>query len=94
MQLPIGNASSMPLPANVFKEIDILSMEQFGHNTAINRKDQGAILSHNCDTYSEQGVIKAENHLKFVNTETINVNDNWDIDNDVEARCSTIAWLS
>lgn len=67
LNMPLGNSSTsnMPLGKNLAKVIDMLSMEQFGYNTSIARKDLSIVDSYKANTDKEYGIIQIEDDFQL-----------------------------
>lgn len=65
--------SSIPLGPNTAKQIDLLSMDQFGHNQSVLRKDLSILEANSVNTDKEYGIMQVEDkfELSQVNAETI-----------------------
>jgi len=67
--------SNTPLGKDIVKIIDMLSMDQFGHNISKLRKDLSIVDARQVNSDKEYGILQLEDGLKFDNTPTEDMND-------------------
>jgi len=75
IQLSQSQMNSIPLGKDVVKIIDMLSMDQFGHNISKLRKDLSIVDARQVNSDKEYGILQLEDGLNFNNTPTEDISD-------------------
>ena len=67
--------SSIQLGQNTARQIDLLSMEQFGHNQSVLRKDLSILEANSVNTDKEYGVMQVEDKFEFDESSSESITD-------------------